>query len=390
MAGEVKKEKTRQSCIANGGTWDAAGNGGLGQCIFPESETGSNTPKESVETSRGTFLGLNKTDIQLLKQQQAGDAPIPQAPTTQAPTRETPEGQVNPLGTAANVARTEATNVAREEYIGGQIDPLAQQLEQDIFNAPGTQPGAIGAGFGEDVENFGATQGVVAANTIKKGFEKLFGLEEGALGRTTQEEFLETTIPSTDIAPGKFLAKSLTAAEAAALAVAGTAAIPAILATSIGTSIITRVAGTSTALRAAVLAIVGTSLIGGGTSAVTDIRGKNINNLLSSISKASSDASSIQSAVQNGMDIDLAIQQLDILEQTVTDAEAEIKQLAIYNVDFRTSDEHIVIDAEIKQVRQNLLERTLAVRNVALTGRTAVDPAGLIYDMTKLQVEQNG
>jgi len=383
--GETKLERQRRTCIAAGGSWDSA----TQKCTFPPERIGPNTALEARETPSGTFFGLNKDDIRLLEEQQARKAGRVTPPGTIS--RVTPPGQVNPLGTAARVAEFEETNIAREEFIGAQFDPLRSTLERQIINPLGTEPeaGSFGRQIGEGINTFGATQGVVATNTIKKGFEKLFGLEDGALGRTTQEQFLETTLPGTDFKPGKFLAKALTVSEAAALVVLGTAAIPLILKTSVGVSLSAKVAASNKAVIVALSAIVGTTLIGGGISKITDIKGKNIDNLKGEINAASGISSSIQSSVQNGMDPifarNLLLEQVEI----VTRAEREIQQLAIKNLEFRTSDEHRDLDADIKNVRINILERVEGVSTLALSGSTTVDSEGLIYDMAKLQSEVN-
>lgn len=113
-----QKEKTRLNCIESGGTWDSEGNNGAGNCIFPASETGPNVPKESVETPAGTFLGLSKTDIELLKQQQ---------------------GQVAPLGEAA-----------RQQQLVGQIG----QFDQLPISPTGLNIGeAVTTGFVDAIPN---------------------------------------------------------------------------------------------------------------------------------------------------------------------------------------------------------------------------------------------
>lgn len=126
-----QQSKAERSCIANGGKWDPEAQ----NCIFPESETGSNTSKQSVETPAGNFLGLNRTDIELLQQQQA-----PQG---------TPGGQgvpisnVAPLGTAQQ-QQTQAR--AREDLLinTGVLDQTSPEFEQiDIASTKTVEHGPL-------------------------------------------------------------------------------------------------------------------------------------------------------------------------------------------------------------------------------------------------------
>ena len=129
-----KKEKTRLSCIANGGQWDPDSNDGAGNCIFPESQTGTNTPKVSVETPSGDFLGLNKPDADLLRQQQQKAAS--QVPVTQA----------GPLGAAQT---QETARGIREQGVAdtgvlGQTTPQFEELNIQPTGVPGENLPLIG------------------------------------------------------------------------------------------------------------------------------------------------------------------------------------------------------------------------------------------------------
>lgn len=120
------KVKGKEACELKGGVWDEA----TQNCTFPASETGPNTAKQSVETPKGTFVGINKPDTELLKQQL--DPQVPgQAPIT----------QVAPLGTA-QASQTEAA--AREAQVAGTgvLEQTAPTVaEQDISIAPTGVPG---------------------------------------------------------------------------------------------------------------------------------------------------------------------------------------------------------------------------------------------------------
>lgn len=163
---ETDLQKQRRECIDAGGKWDGS------QCIFPPKETGTNTPKESVETDRGTFLGLNKTDIDILRQQKLKEQ---QRAGTTIPTPQTPQGQVNPLGTAAALAQPPEGLPALQE--SGILEQATPEFEEIGLTATGTK----GVLDPSDIPLIGE-----AASVLNSVFAQ--GARKGLFGKNLKEQ----------------------------------------------------------------------------------------------------------------------------------------------------------------------------------------------------------
>lgn len=380
-------EERRRRCLGRGGTWNSA----TLSCSIPEPKTEDKTEdKRKIITSNRVPKGNEVfiTDKEGNRRIQTKETLEEDKRTAEIQSKRN-EAEKTGLLSAQQSIELNKQQEKRQQISEDLANPLISQLTEGIEQPKDLIPKSVAGNIVEGVSDFGAKQAIMTANTLKSGFESLFGLEKGALGRTTEEQFYSTAIPGTNIKPGKTLGFTLTASEAAALGVIGYTAIPAILQSSVGTAITAKVAATSTSVKAAVGAVVGTTLIGGGVGSVTDINRGKISNLKSAIARSGETSSTVLSAFENGADAQYTLTQLQELTDSLDKAEEDLIKAARYNIKFRTSDDYIDVAASARKARSEILERVLAIRTAMATGKKAVNPEGLMIDLTKLAVEND-
>lgn len=168
--------------------------------------------------------------------------------------------------------------------------------------------------------------------------------------------------------PGQELAQEPQKAllKTAGLGVAGVGAAPATTAVATKAAVLT----TKSAVGGAV-ATLGVLMVGGK---FTDIEGGEMGVLRAEVGRIPGMSSTIQSEVQNGADPIVKIEELMVLHQSVINAERRIKELGIYNVDYRIDNKYRDDMMLMRDARNNILERLRAIENIATYG-TAGQPA---------------
>jgi len=126
-----------------------------------------------------------------------------------------------------------------------------------------------------------------------------------------------------------------------------------------------------------------------GIKGALDIKGGEISSMRAEIAKVPGQSSTILSAVQNGgLSAEEGMQRLRDLANSVNQSERAIKQIGIYNIQFRTDKEYLIVMQEIADARANLLERIGGIQNVALSGKPQVNAEQLIYTLQELEKEE--
>ena len=106
------------------------------------------------------------------------------------------------------------------------------------------------------------------------------------------------------------------------------------------------------------------------------------------IGKVVEDGERLEAAVRNGLPPEDAIKVLTDMAQEANDAERRLKELGIYNLDYRVSKEYLLDMSKIRSARMAILRRILAVENIAATGQGALDIEGLLFEIEQLNKEK--
>ncbi len=242
----------------------------------------------------------------------------------------------------------------QSELVTGGLDPLIGRLEEKQKVIPSLAP-ELGAG-----------------ETLAKAGLDALAKVGGLLGQ-------DTTVDTTEFAKtktGKIIGGSAIAAIGLGVGVA---------LTSLATFAIGSIGkGGSGGLGVATAAIA----TGFGISKATDIKGGQIDNLEKELSDIESRASSIQSGATAGADPQFSFDILLQMETEVLFTEQKIQELGLNNIEFRSEERYVQLQAKIATTRANLLERARVVRLVATTGSPTASPESLIAWFESLPQEQ--
>lgn len=249
------------------------------------------------------------------------------------------------------------SGISEEEFARIQAQPLSlrSQLQQDILNPLDLKPEA-GKSSVERFAERGQTN-----DFIKR-------LVKGDVGQAELKE------EAKNFAQGV----AITGGIAATLGLG----IPAIATFVASSSITTSVIGTGGSVPVLTKAVGGLAVFF-GAQRVFDIEGGEINQYRQSLKKVVEDGERIEAAVRNGMPINQALQLLGEMEQEVSFAEDQIKELGIFNIEYRVSKEYLLDQQNARSAREALLRRVLAIQNIAATGTAAVSPEALMFDVSQ-------
>ncbi|KKL90649.1 hypothetical protein LCGC14_1902610 [marine sediment metagenome] len=245
--------------------------------------------------------------------------------------------------------------------------PLKEELLTKIAEPPSLVPPPVT----ETVAGVGLAPATFAGNLITAGLEKVTGKE---FGRTTSAELAETKA-------GKALGLATTAVGAATVAALGAAAIPFITQAAARTSI-TAAVGANTKGILKLGALIGAGV---GIGKLFDIERDELTVMKTRIARITEQGERIEASVRNGLDPNFAAEQLQTMSNTISSAEASIKQLAIFNAKFRFSKEYLDLQEDIADARNAVLRRILAVENIAATGTAQVNPDELILNVGEIK-----
>lgn len=269
-----------------------------------------------------------------------------------------------PAATPEQAAAIEDPGAIKEEL---GLTPLKEELKEKIAEPPSLVPPTVT----ETVAGVGLAPATFIGNLITAGLEKATGKE---FGRTTSAELAETKA-------GKALGLATTAVGAATVAALGAAAIPFITQTAARTGIATAV-GTNTKGLLKIVAVIGAGV---GVGKLFDIERDELTVMKTRIARITEQGERIEASVRNGLDPNFAVGQLQTMSNTISSAEASIKQLGIYNAKFRFSKEYLDLQEDIADARNAVLRRILAIENIAATGTAQVNPDELILNIGEIK-----
>lgn len=174
------------------------------------------------------------------------------------------------------------------------------------------------------------------------------------------------------------------------LAIAG-AAIGAVLAVpALATAAYTTVARTSVGLNVGKLSGSVKSLgvtVGAlfGLGKAFDFEGGEMNVYRASLRSVVEDGERLEAAARNGSPTTDSIELLTEMNEEVKAAEARIKELGVYNLNYRINSKFVEDQIKVRSARKALERRILAVENLAATGTAIVNPEALMFDMQKFE-----
>ena len=290
----------------------------------------------------------------------AGDAPtkrLREAVTRQIGAEEAAEGETRTVAEAQ--AAAEAIRQFQE-----QVAPTTRELEARIPGEGGVAPGLAP----EPLTATGARVGLA--------------LGESPIPVPVPEDLVRKALGVGKLDPNSTIGKAvgLTRLGAATGAIGvGSALLTPILASGVTAAIGAKVGSATGA--------VGKLLTAGalflGASQLTDIKGDEIDSLKDQISGYAEISSEVVADVEAGMSPNKAIQLIAEMSQSVNEAEARIKQIGIYNLNFRTGKEYLDIQTEALDTRTSLLSAIREIENLVATGEKEVNVQELYLQSLK-------
>ena len=332
--------------------------------ILRDTETGR--PRGIRLPDGRTILGIPESEVRFLAARAQGRG-------------ETPAG-FNEASDLAAQRQEGVRQQIKEQAISPIADPLISNLEglTSPEGQPSLQPEPITT---EGVTGELARPSLDIATRIANRLTPLTGLEKEDPRQKAQQLLEEDPVLS------RVLGGSMSVLAAAAVAGLGVIALPVIakaaLATKTGAAV-TGVVGSNKALLGGAGAFAAVAAGGG----LLDIGGGEIDSLSQQLSEFSGTASTVRGAVEAGMDPTTGLEQMQEMTDQVLETEARIKELGARSVKFRTQSEYLTLQAEILDTRNNLLEQTRIIRNLALTGETQVDVGETL--LANLKLERDG
>ena len=272
-------------------------------------------------------------------------------------------GKLAPKETLAGQAaarRQAGIDVAAEGRLGAGA--FKEELREKILEPPSLEPTPLI----EEAADLGFIPEVREGEQVPGLREALLPLGIERIARE-KEDFLRKEL-------NRFIAGTALAGTALLGAVALPAAISAV--TKIATT--SAVGGASNLIKTAAAGI----LVYTGVGKIADINRGKLDSMRGSLTKIPGLSSTTLSSVQTGgLSPEDGMEELRQLADSVDFAESRIKELGVFNMKYRTSEEYIEVMKEIEDARSNILERVGGIEQVARTGRPQLDPEALIINL---------
>lgn len=144
---------------------------------------------------------------------------------------------------------------------------------------------------------------------------------------------------------------------------------------------ITGASGSVTALRTALVGILGFI----GLQKTFDYKGDEMETYRTMLQKMVEDGERLEAANRNGYPSGDTIELLRTMNNEINAAEEALKKLGNYNLNYRWSKEYLADQTKVRSAREAILRRIFAVRNTALTGQAQFNPEELLFDISEFE-----
>ena len=118
---------------------------------------------------------------------------------------------------------------------------------------------------------------------------------------------------------------------------------------------------------------------------VFDYRGDEMETYRGMVQKVIEDGERIEASARNGFPTEDTIELLSTITAEVDNAEKRIKELGVYNLQYRVSKEYLLDQSKVRSARIALLRRIEAVENIAATGTGALRPEELLFEVEQFR-----
>ena len=244
---------------------------------------------------------------------------------------------------------------------------LIEKLEEQIAEPPSLQPEL-------QVTTEGVAEtGIQLAPVPIKQLQNAFAFATGGK-KLTNKQIAETKL-------GKALGLTVLGTDAA---LAAYFTIPAVTQFVASSTIAKTVLGAGGSVPGLTTAIAGVGLFL-GFERVFDFGGGEMDVLRQGIKKVVEDGERIEASGRNGYLTSDSIPLLMTMAEGVASAEARIKELGNFNVEYRVDKEFILDQQNARSAREAILRRVLAVENTAATGQASLRPEELLFNLAQFE-----
>ena len=262
-------------------------------------------------------------------------------------------------GQQVPVPQAQAAGVAAQEQFFEPAEALSAELQEKIAVPPSLAPAPI-----SEVIKERRQESIASAKRKRKFFSNL------VTGKATKEEI------------AKEVKNFATGAAIAGVGLAAAFAIQAVAASTITASVLGKL-GSITALKGSTVKLGGFVAAGFGLQAAFDFEGAEMDTYREVLQKVVEDGERLEAAQRNGLDPIFALGVLTEMEQGVAEAETRIKELGIYNINYRISKEYIVDQDKVRSARLAITRRIEAAINTARTGVASLPPEQLAFSIAQ-------